>query len=50
VQQVGVQQVEAQQVKLRQFARAGGELRQRSRPVPVHERPPAQAVLPGNSG
>jgi glucosyl-3-phosphoglycerate synthase len=31
-------------VELRQFVRADGEMRQRSRPVPVHERPPARSV------
>lgn len=32
-------------VELRQFIRAGGEMRQRSRPVPVAERPPARSAL-----
>jgi len=36
----------AQPVELRQFVRAGGEMRQRSRPVPVDERPPARSVRP----
>jgi glucosyl-3-phosphoglycerate synthase len=31
-------------VELRQFVRADGEMRQRSRPVPVDERPPARSV------
>jgi glucosyl-3-phosphoglycerate synthase len=31
-------------VELRQFTRDGGEMRQRSRPVPVDERPPARAL------
>jgi hypothetical protein len=35
-----------QRVELRQFARADGEMRQRSRPVPVDERPPARSVRP----
>jgi glucosyl-3-phosphoglycerate synthase len=30
--------------ELRQFTRAGGEMHQRSRPVPVDERPPAKTV------
>lgn len=34
-------------VELRQFIRVDGEMRQRSRPVPVDERPPANSVLPG---
>ena len=34
-------------VELRQFIRADGEMRQRSRSVPVDERPPANSVLPG---
>jgi glucosyl-3-phosphoglycerate synthase len=33
-----------QRVELRQFIRADGELRHRSRPVPVDERPPARLV------
>jgi glucosyl-3-phosphoglycerate synthase len=33
-----------QPVELRQFVRTGGEMRQRSRPVPVDERPPARSV------
>jgi glucosyl-3-phosphoglycerate synthase len=33
-------------VQLRQFIRADGEMRQRSRPVPVDERPPARSVRP----
>jgi glucosyl-3-phosphoglycerate synthase len=33
-------------VQLRQFVRSDGEMRQRSRPVPVAERPPAKEVLP----
>ena len=33
-----------QPVELRQFVRADGEMRQRSRPVPVAERPPARSV------
>jgi glucosyl-3-phosphoglycerate synthase len=33
-------------VDLRQFVRADGEMRQRSRQVPVAERPPARTVLP----
>ena len=33
-----------QPAELRQFIRADGELRHRSRPVPVHERPPARLV------
>jgi len=32
------------QVRLRQFVRDGGEMRQRSRPVPVEERPPAGSL------
>jgi glucosyl-3-phosphoglycerate synthase len=36
----------AQPVELRQFVRTDGEMRQRSRPVPVDERPPAQSVRP----
>ena len=35
-----------QPVELRQFVRADGEMRQRARPVPVDERPPARAVRP----
>jgi hypothetical protein len=31
-------------VELRQFVRADGEMRQRSRPVPVDERPAARSV------
>lgn len=31
-------------VLLQQFVRSGGEMRQRSRPVPVAERPPARSV------
>ena len=34
----------AQRVELRQFVRADGEMRQRSRPVPVDERPPARSA------
>jgi glucosyl-3-phosphoglycerate synthase len=34
----------ARRVELRQFVRADGEMRQRSRPVPVDERPPARSV------
>ena len=34
----------AEPVELRQFVRADGEMRQRSRPVPVDERPPARSV------
>jgi glucosyl-3-phosphoglycerate synthase len=30
--------------ELRQFTRTGGEMRQRSRPVPVDERPPARTI------
>jgi glucosyl-3-phosphoglycerate synthase len=33
--------------ELRQFTRAGGEMRQRSRPVPVDERPPAGTLQAG---
>jgi glucosyl-3-phosphoglycerate synthase len=33
--------------ELRQFTRAGGEMRQRSRPVPVDERPPARTLDTG---
>ena len=33
--------------ELRQFTRAGGTMRQRSRPVPVDERPPARTLEPG---
>jgi glucosyl-3-phosphoglycerate synthase len=33
-----------EQVELRQFVRADGELRQRARPVPVAERPPARLI------
>jgi glucosyl-3-phosphoglycerate synthase len=33
-------------VELRQFVRADGEMRPRSRPVPVDERPPARSVRP----
>jgi glucosyl-3-phosphoglycerate synthase len=33
-----------QPVELRQFVRADGEMRQRSRPVPVIERPPARSI------
>jgi glucosyl-3-phosphoglycerate synthase len=33
-----------QPVELRQFVRADGEMRQRSRPVPVAERPPARSI------
>jgi glucosyl-3-phosphoglycerate synthase len=36
----------ARRVELRQFVRADGEMRQRSRPVPVDERPPARSVRP----
>src|ERR1700722_17766282 len=36
----------ARPVELRQFVRADGEMRQRSRPVPVDERPPARLVRP----
>jgi glucosyl-3-phosphoglycerate synthase len=36
----------ARQVELRQFVRADGEMRQRSRQVPVDERPPARSVRP----
>ena len=35
-------------VELRQFVRADGEMRQRSRPVPVDERPPARSVRPAS--
>jgi glucosyl-3-phosphoglycerate synthase len=34
-------------VQMRQFVRAGGEMRQRSRPVPVNERPPARSITAG---
>ena len=34
----------ADPVLLQQFVRSGGEMRQRSRPVPVAERPPARSV------
>jgi glucosyl-3-phosphoglycerate synthase len=47
LQEPGQEPVQASvgaQVQLRQFTRAGGELRHLSRPVPVHERPPAQEV------
>lgn len=33
--------------QLRQFVRADGDMRQRSRPVPAQERPPARSVLTG---
>jgi hypothetical protein len=33
-----------QSAVLRQFVRADGEMRQRSRPVPVDERPPANSI------
>jgi glucosyl-3-phosphoglycerate synthase len=36
-------------VQLRQFERVGGEMRQRLRPVPVAERPPARGVGPVRS-
>jgi glucosyl-3-phosphoglycerate synthase len=42
----GTGRTPAQGVELRQFVRADGEMRQRSRPVPVDERPPARSVRP----
>jgi glucosyl-3-phosphoglycerate synthase len=38
---------ERMHVELRQFVRTDGEMQQRSRPVPVDERPPSNSVLPG---
>ena len=35
-------------VQLRQFVRDEGQMRQRSRPVPVAERPPARSIIPGS--
>jgi glucosyl-3-phosphoglycerate synthase len=37
-------------VQLRQFLRADGEMRQRTRPVPVDERPPARSAMTGFAG
>jgi glucosyl-3-phosphoglycerate synthase len=37
------------QVQLRQFERVGGEMRQRSRPVPTHERPPVLSLNVGQA-
>jgi hypothetical protein len=37
---------DAEQARLYQFSRSGGETRQYSRPVPAHERPPARLVKP----
>jgi glucosyl-3-phosphoglycerate synthase len=37
-------------VQLRQFVRVGDEMRQLSRPVPVHERPPVRSLEPGREG
>jgi glucosyl-3-phosphoglycerate synthase len=37
------------QVQLRQFERVGGEMRQRSRPVPTRERPPAGSLNAGEA-
>jgi glucosyl-3-phosphoglycerate synthase len=37
-------------VQLRQFVRVGDEMRQLSRPVPVHERPPVRSLEPGRTG
>jgi hypothetical protein len=42
----GAAQTPGRPVELRQFVRADGEMRQRSRPVPVIERPPARSVRP----
>lgn len=38
---------QADDVRLRQFVRVGDEMRQLSRPVPVHERPPVRSLEPG---
>jgi glucosyl-3-phosphoglycerate synthase len=37
----------ARPAELRQFTRSGGEMRQRSRPVPLEERPPARSLDAG---
>jgi glucosyl-3-phosphoglycerate synthase len=36
--------------RLHQFVRAGGGVRPRSRPVPVHERPPLRSLAEGRNG
>jgi len=38
------QSTHQQPIELRQFVRADGEMRPRSRPIPVHERPPARSI------
>jgi glucosyl-3-phosphoglycerate synthase len=46
VRDLATREGSGQRVELRQFVRADGEMRQRSRPVPVDERPPARSVRP----